>query len=303
MEFRDGLINMHEEVIDGHLVTTETKKLWAVEMDIAQKLLDVCKKHNLPIWAEAGTLLGAVRHKGFIPWDDDMDFCMMRKDYEKLMEIAPHEFLYPYFFQSFYTDNFWGGMLKVRRSDTAMIESDYKNHQDFNRGIFVDIFVLDIIPENEILFKSKFAFVKFLRRIIKNRRKLNPNNVRGIAKFHHFFIRAICWFFGLNNLEKCVAKLLSTYSIKDNPEVAMMDFFALEQWSPSKVKRRHLSCYDSTIYLPFHQMNLPVPGGYHEVLTSWYGDYMTPVKGTALHDNLIVDCEKPYDEVLHLLKR
>ena len=102
MEFRDGLINMHEEVIDGHLVTTETKKLWAVEMDIAQKLLDVCKKHNLPIWAEAGTLLGAVRHKGFIPWDDDMDFCMMRKDYEKLMEIAPHEFLYPYFFQSFY---------------------------------------------------------------------------------------------------------------------------------------------------------------------------------------------------------
>ena len=77
--------NLNEEIIDGHLVIEEDKKLWAVEMDLAEKLLNVCKKHDLKIWAEGGTLLGAVRHKGFIPWDNDMDFVMMRDDYEKLI--------------------------------------------------------------------------------------------------------------------------------------------------------------------------------------------------------------------------
>lgn len=289
---------MEEEIIDGHLVSADTKKLWAVEMDIAQKLLEVCEKYNLRIWAEAGTLLGAVRHKGFIPWDDDMDFSMMREDYEKLMEVGPMEFKDPYFFQSFYTDNFSGGMLKIRRSDTAMIESDYKSHQDLNRGIFVDVFVLDAIPKSEFSFKMEFETIKFLRRIIKNRRKLNPANARISAKLFHYLVKGFCSLIGLNNIEKGIAVLLSSNKIANNKEMAMMDFFALEQWSPSKVKRRSISCYDSTIFLPFHQMMLPVPKGFHEVLTSWYGDYLTPVKGSALHDNLIVDCERSYEEVL-----
>lgn len=296
-------MNMQEEIIDGHLVSADIKKLWAVEMDIAQKLLEVCNKHNLRIWAEAGTLLGAVRHKGFIPWDDDMDFSMMREDYEKLMEIGPMEFKEPYFFQSFYTDNFSGGMLKVRRSDTAMIESDYKNHQDLNRGIFVDIFVLDAIPKSKLSFQLEFETIKLLRRIIKNRRKLNPKNVGSLAKVFHYIIKIACNVFGLNNMEKGVAYLLSRNKIANNKEMAMMDFFALEQWTPSKVKRRPVSSYDSTIYLPFHQMLLPAPKGYHEVLTSWYGDYMTPIKGSALHDNLIIDCERSYESVLKELKR
>ena len=294
-------MDVRDEIIDGHLVTADTKKLWSVEMDLAQKLLDVCKKHNLRIWAEAGTLLGAVRHKGFIPWDDDMDFSMMREDYEKLIEIGPKEFEYPYFFQSFYTDNFWGGMLKIRRSDTAMIEGDYMNHQDFNRGIFIDIFALDAVPKNQ-LFELKYNIIKFLRRIIKNYRKLNPKVVKGKAKLSHLLIGSFCRLFGVKNLEKGVGRLLSMNKIANNEEIGMIDFFALEQWNVSKIKRRPKKSYDDTIYLPFYDMQLPAPKGYHEVLTSWYGDYMTPVKGGALHDNIIVDCEKSYDEVINNLR-
>lgn len=294
--------NYDEEVICNHLVTTETKKLWAIEMDLAQKLLDVCKKNQLQIWAEAGTLLGAVRHQGFIPWDDDMDFCMMRPDYEKLLQVGPKEFKEPYFFQSIYTDNFWGGMAKLRKSDTAMIESDYMFHQNFNRGIFIDIFPLDAVPDDFTEFKKRYNKVKLLRRIIKNYKKQNPQKLNLKAKMNHYAIKAMGVFGGVNFLEHRVNHHLTCNKIEDNKDVSIWDFFALEQLDISKVIRRPKDCYSDTIFLPFYNMLIPAPIKYHEVLTSWYGDYMKPVKGTQLHNNGVIDCERSYEIVLDELR-
>lgn len=165
--------NLDEEVIDGHLVTAETKKLWAVEMDLATHLLEVCNKYNLKIWATGGTLLGAVRHKGFIPWDDDMDFCMMRDDYNKLVEIGPKEFKDPYFFQSIYTDNLGGGLVKLRNSNTTMLENGYWNYKERNLGCAIDIFVMDAIPIEKPSFQKEYKTIRFLRRIVNNYKLLN----------------------------------------------------------------------------------------------------------------------------------
>ena len=295
--------NLNEEVIDGHLVTSEIKKLWAVEMDLAQKLLEVCKKNNLKIWATGGTLIGAVRHKGFIPWDDDMDFTMMRDDYDKLIEIGPKEFCDPYFFQSFYTDEHsFGGVAKLRRSDTAMIERDYQCCKDFNRGIFVDILVLDAVPKDKKVFESLYQKITLLRGLLKNYEMMDPRHYSLKTKLKHAVISTYVLLRKPIRIQQKIEKLLSSNRICDNDYCALLDFYALERHDISKMKFRNKHYYDETVWLPFHDMQIPAPKEYDALLRDLFGDYMKPVKGTQSHTTLVVDTERSYKEVLAELR-
>src|SRR3712207_3357568 len=91
---------LEEEIRCGYRVSAQMKRVWAVELDLLAKFVDVCERHELRYFLDSGTLIGAIRHQGFIPWDDDIDVSMPRKDYDKLWEIAQTEFSYPYFFQT-----------------------------------------------------------------------------------------------------------------------------------------------------------------------------------------------------------
>ena len=84
-----------------YIVSEEMKKVRDVQVEMVTFLLKVCQKHNLKIWADGGTLLGAVRHKGYIPWDDDIDLLMFREDYDKFLKVAPSELSDKFFLQSF----------------------------------------------------------------------------------------------------------------------------------------------------------------------------------------------------------
>jgi lipopolysaccharide cholinephosphotransferase len=77
-----------EEIRNDYLVSTEMKKVWAIEMDLYREVTRVLNKYNLRYFTDGGTTLGGVRHKGFIPWDDDLDICVPREDYEKLLQLA-----------------------------------------------------------------------------------------------------------------------------------------------------------------------------------------------------------------------
>lgn len=290
--------NLNEEVIDGHLVTAETKKLWAVEMDLAKKLLAVCERHNLKIYADGGTLLGAVRHQGFIPWDDDMDFIMPREDYNKLLEIGPVEFKEPYFFQSIYTDNTWGGMAKLRRSDTTMLDSNYDQMKERNYGIFIDIFVLDGIPADKKTFEKEYYLIEKKRRLLK-RYGVYRSDYNGVrSTLRTLYVKLYFLIHDYKKEQKEIVDLLSSNSMDSCEYCTAIDFYANEHVNISKVNRRKCTWYKETIELPFVDMKLPAPKGYHELLSCQYGDYMTPVKGGQYHSIGIVDTEKSYKEVI-----
>ena len=141
-------MNLNEEVRSGYTVSAEMKKVWKVQMDLLKKLLEVCDKHHLKIWAEGGTLLGTVREQGYIPWDDDIDMAMLRDDYDKLVRIAPEEFDHPFFFQCGDTEKFYPrGHAQLRMDGTTAI-LPYIQFVNSHQGIFIDIFPIDAVPDD-----------------------------------------------------------------------------------------------------------------------------------------------------------
>lgn len=123
--------------------------LQKVEFDIFLEFDFVCRKLNLNYFLVSGTALGAVRHGGIIPWDDDLDVAMFRDDYNKFMELAPRMLPNKLFLQNYKTDkNYPFVFAKLRNKQTAFIETALRNF-DMNHGIYIDIFPLDGYPEKK----------------------------------------------------------------------------------------------------------------------------------------------------------
>lgn len=124
-------------------------EVWACEQDILDVIHKICTEHNLRYSLMFGTLLGAVRHGGFIPWDDDIDILMPREDYEQLLAIWKEEAPEGYLLQNKRTDeDFTQNFSKIRRDHTTFIQDEAEKAKKYHTGIFVDIFVADrVAPE------------------------------------------------------------------------------------------------------------------------------------------------------------
>ena len=132
-------------------IQMQIERVWQVEQEILDVIHRVCREHNLRYSLAYGTLIGAVRHGGFIPWDDDIDLVMPREDYEKLLaiweDVAPKE----YILQNTRTDgDFTQTFTKIRKNHTTFLQYEVEREKGYHKGIFVDIFPGDRVAPGKV---------------------------------------------------------------------------------------------------------------------------------------------------------
>lgn len=279
--------------------------LWELQKEMARVLLKVCDENGLRVWAGYGTLLGCVRHKGFIPWDDDMDFVMMRDDYDKLRNlISTDEVEIPVGSPvSFDIDRI--DVTKLRRYGTSMIMPHFKLTNDINQSVWVDVFCLDKMPSDEMNFAKSYKKLRSLLRIEANAMQMSYATSKGaVSKVWHLFC-------------KCYIKLITTKGIRNKMQVIidnakkqydeqndgmianiLLYARAAQYKSYDKIKKYKAEWFKETVLLPFDEMELPCPKEYEQVLTCEYGNWRTPVKGASLHGEVFVDLTRPYQEII-----
>ena len=160
------------------ITTSNLKRLQEIELEILKEFDRICKNNNLDYFLDSGTAIGAVRHGGFIPWDDDLDVGMIREDYERFLRIAPKELKPLYFLQTTQTDPKCPCLFaKIRKNGTIYQEND-KLGMKMHMGIWIDIFPFDFISDDEIEQKKIISKAKRYRNLfmIKKIPHIHPYN-------------------------------------------------------------------------------------------------------------------------------
>lgn len=262
---------------------------------------DVCEKYGLRFFLIYGSLLGAVRHSGFVPWDDDADVAMAREDYQKLMEIAEEAFPAPYFLQTMYNEEgvFFGGYSKLRDSSTTALDKKNWAH-GCNQGISLDIMPIDNAYNIDRL------NLRMLKEQCRCQRMLLARAYGDMGR--PFDVSKLSW--------KKIRRQAAKYTWRQLCEMLDRSFMACDQ-KEGGVKAifthytggLHYRCYDqhdfdSVIKMEFENLLLPVPGNYRHCLSVNYGEEYLRYPAVAerkRHHQTYIRTDVPYDLFLRRL--
>ena len=240
-------------------------KVHDVEVEILDEIVRICKKHNIAYYLIGGTLLGAIRHKDFIPWDDDLDIGMLREDYEKFLEIALYELSDKYYLETRkYNKKFYLQFSKVKKNYTDFKEDFIKN-LDCHKGIFVDIFPFDNIknPSSKIT-KLRGAFITYGTQTVFVKYKF--------MKLKDCHRPLFCFFYRILPLS-LIFKIQAYLMTRDNKKNT--DYLSNYVGRYSITKESFEKKYaEESVLVDFHGKKYNAFKEYDKYLTGVYGDYM-----------------------------
>ena len=287
---------------NGGITEEETRvlaRVHGVQLGLLHEVDRICREHGIAYMAVHGTLLGAVRHRGFIPWDDDADIAMPRPEYDRFLEIARRELREPYFLQTPDREPgcFFGGYTKLRDSRTAALEERNRGRK-FNQGIWIDIFPLDRCPSDPR------ARERLERRIARRQRVLiykcwrsGGGMVTGLPRRRRRLYKLAAKVVPYGLLLRRVDRLCRSSRGKDTLSILACYY---------RGTRGNVNVYRAEecrelIRLPFEDMMIPVSAHWHEWLVRRYGeDYMEcpPEEKRRIPRGIRFDTETSWRELI-----
>lgn len=239
----------------------EAKK---IELDILTYIDKLCKQHDIKYFINYGSLIGAIRHKGFIPWDDDIDISMPREDYDRFVQLFKED-KSKYKILSLDTQKeYFNNFAKVIDSSTVI--NNTRVSKSYPSGIFIDVFPMDTFDNKKIVdicyILESFKLLTFVKKslVVRKDSKLKD------------FIRFSSWLLlrpiSPRVFAYLIERYIKKYSKKDGKFIAFL---------PSKLKHKEVfekETFDKLINRNFEHLTVPIPENYDKILMQYYGNYM-----------------------------
>lgn len=260
-------MNQDDDAATGGYTAPQLHRL---QLEIAGEIRKICIANDIKYFIIAGTLLGAVRHKGFIPWDDDMDIGMLRPDYDRFLSAAAKELPSDLFLQTWHTDKGFGlPIAKVRKQGTRIVERISEN-ASHHKGIFIDIFPFDEKPASALHQAKQNAITYICKRIVLSRLNYTVGAEKSFLK--NFLLASLTKstaFLADDRLIKLLEREMRRYNVSGRSDVVTIG--GSYGYKRETLKRKWV---DSLKDIEFEAEQWPAFELWPEYLEHMYGNYM-----------------------------
>ena len=293
MEFEESFFEGEER--EGFYIEPMMKRAWASQMEVLSEIAKICKKYGISYFAEWGSMLGAVRHKGFIPWDDDLDIGMLREDYNRFIRVAQKELPEGYKLATLHNwDGYYEFLARVVNSECIRMDDEFlKKHHGCPYVCGIDIFPLDYVPKDPEEKELQMTMINLVNSTVyafdlEGEIEDEQDAIEAQRRELAAQVEQLC---GVRfdrtqpmkpQIFSLTERLCSMYTKNDKDVDIGMPILMVKFNNPNYCVPRE--CYETLIDMPFENASLPIPAGYDTILTMRYGDYMTPVKNWDAHE-------------------